>query len=325
MNTKLAARFAFRWMMAIETGDKSWHTADPAAVDAVMDAHFGHIPFDAGFHRAVLDECRQWVPTLYDEHGEMVDWERQEQAKMKASGTVGTVGHREACQRCGGLGGWSGWPGFTCYRCGGKDSQRFEWIPTKVYTQAGLERTRASRERAERKRQEKAAAALQAREARLQEWANESADHEDLLTVLGSYAGSNAFIRDLAHRALVRVLPLSGAQVQAAWRALKQDERAQAAAASSRHVGDRGQRLEMWVRVAFVKDLDGGQFGPTRLVRMEDVAGNVFVTFSSAGWVWDVEQGQELVLRATVKDHQEYQGVQQTVLTRCKVVPEASV
>lgn len=51
------------------------------------------------------------------------------------------------------------------------------------------------------------------------------------------------------------------------------------------------------------------------LVILED-GPTIAKMFTSAGWAFDIEQGQQLTVTATVKEHEEYQGVRQTVLVR---------
>ena len=56
-------------------------------------------------------------------------------------------------------------------------------------------------------------------------------------------------------------------------------------------------------------------YGTTFLYRFVDDAGNVFVWKASGAY--NVFDG--VTIKGTVKDHSEYQGVKQTVLTRCKI------
>lgn len=94
-----------------------------------------------------------------------------------------------------------------------------------------------------------------------------------------------------------------------------------AADAASTHQGEVGERMKgLELQVSFVKTLDGGQYGPKRIVKLLDAAGNIFTTFATSAWVWDAEKGQALVLDGTVKQHDDYQGAAQTILTRTKVV-----
>ncbi len=98
-------------------------------------------------------------------------------------------------------------------------------------------------------------------------------------------------------------------------------EARQKADAASTHQGEVKERLRgLEVTVEFVKTLDGGDYGPKRIVKMRDAAGNLFVTFATSDWVWDAEKGQALVLDGTVKAHDSYQGAAQTILTRTKAI-----
>jgi uncharacterized OB-fold protein len=55
------------------------------------------------------------------------------------------------------------------------------------------------------------------------------------------------------------------------------------------------------------------------MIEFCDNSGNVLVWFTSSAP--EVEIGDRVRLTGTVKRHGEYQGVRQTVMTRCKVAP----
>lgn len=57
-------------------------------------------------------------------------------------------------------------------------------------------------------------------------------------------------------------------------------------------------------------------YGVTVLHRMADQSGNIAIWFSSSK---SLEEGEEYTLKATIKEHNEYKGIKQTILTRCKV------
>ncbi len=69
--------------------------------------------------------------------------------------------------------------------------------------------------------------------------------------------------------------------------------------------------------LTFWKSFDG-QFGVTTLFKFRDPAGNVLTWWASGEP--DLEKGGTYDLKATVKKHEEYNGVKQTVLTRAKVL-----
>jgi hypothetical protein len=53
---------------------------------------------------------------------------------------------------------------------------------------------------------------------------------------------------------------------------------------------------------------------------MTDQAGHVFKWFSSSRALGDEVTGKPVVIKGTVKGHELYNEVKQTMLTRCKVV-----
>lgn len=64
------------------------------------------------------------------------------------------------------------------------------------------------------------------------------------------------------------------------------------------------------------------QYGITTLYQFHDEQGNVFVWFASRA----IPHPEEVIsVRGTVKDHREYEGVKQTVLTRCVVTSKPKV
>lgn len=253
---------------------------------------------------------------LFYEDGSPVPADQIPLVDMGVSGTVGHIHTRGPCIRCGGAGGAEHWPGFTCYRCGGQHSQRFERITTKVWTAEGLERLYAARERAERKRQEEAEKAAQKRHMAFEAWLKGEGVDTDVVDALFAYDGRSSFLQDLQF-ALEHETPLTTKQIDAARSALAQEQERKAIAARSEHLGEVGDRLrDLEVRVLMVRDLEG-HYGPSRLVKMAH-EGNTLVTFSTSAWVWDVDQGDTLVIDGTVKEHDAYEGEAQTVLTRTK-------
>lgn len=60
-----------------------------------------------------------------------------------------------------------------------------------------------------------------------------------------------------------------------------------------------------------------GDYGMTTLLIMRDGEGHVFKWFASGSK--PIESGDEIVIDGTVKGHDEYNGLKQTALTRCKI------
>lgn len=84
----------------------------------------------------------------------------------------------------------------------------------------------------------------------------------------------------------------------------------------SEHVGAVGERLELTLKVIKSISLDS-DYGKYTVHTFEDKNGNQFV-WSTSAKCWEV--GTEKRLRGTVKQHQVYHNIKQTVLTRCAEV-----
>lgn len=84
----------------------------------------------------------------------------------------------------------------------------------------------------------------------------------------------------------------------------------------SRHVGDVGQRFTFKVDSFELLTSWETQYGTTFLYKMVDESGNVFVWKSSK---WIEEPDAVTTVTGTVKAHSEFNMIQQTEITRCKV------
>lgn len=84
-------------------------------------------------------------------------------------------------------------------------------------------------------------------------------------------------------------------------------------------LGEPGQRIDVEAEVVFVKDI-ATRFGTCLLVLFKDEAtGAVLKTFGTAECLWSLGKGDRVAGKATVKDHEVYQGEKQTVITRAKL------
>ena len=92
-------------------------------------------------------------------------------------------------------------------------------------------------------------------------------------------------------------------------------EAQEAAGARSEYVGTVGQRITLKAATVALLSSWDGYYGTTWLYKFVDESGNVFVWFASRPCT--AEAGA--VIKATVKDHNERDGVKQTVVTRCCV------
>ena len=86
-----------------------------------------------------------------------------------------------------------------------------------------------------------------------------------------------------------------------------------AAAAASSHVGTVGQRITITAATAKLVTSWETLYGTTRLYKFTDNQGNVFVWRASRA----IKISDGMAIKGTVKDHSEYNGIKQTVLTRC--------
>ncbi|MBO6266973.1 MAG: hypothetical protein J6M06_01940, partial [Synergistaceae bacterium] len=89
---------------------------------------------------------------------------------------------------------------------------------------------------------------------------------------------------------------------------------AQAEAKASEHVGSVGQRITVSAATAKLLTSWEGTYGTTYLYKFTDESGNVFIWYASR----PINVADGMTLKGTVKDHNERDGVKQTVLTRCK-------
>lgn len=89
----------------------------------------------------------------------------------------------------------------------------------------------------------------------------------------------------------------------------------------SEHFGEAGKRDTYELTVIGESSFQSN-FGTTSIYRMRDANGNVAVWFTASG---SLEVGKTYKLKATVKKHDDYKGIKQTVLTRCSLLKEESV
>jgi len=93
-------------------------------------------------------------------------------------------------------------------------------------------------------------------------------------------------------------------------------KRAAAPKVVNAHIGARGQKITVTGVLSKVMEIDS-QWGLSVLLVLQTPQG-VVKTFTSAAWAFEVEQGQEITMTATVKDHETYQGLAQTLVNRPK-------
>lgn len=84
---------------------------------------------------------------------------------------------------------------------------------------------------------------------------------------------------------------------------------------SSSHQGNIGERLSISVDTIECVSSWDNMYGTTYLYKIADLEGNIYIWYASKSV--DIDDVKSII--GTVKDHSEYDGVKQTVLTRCKV------
>ena len=82
----------------------------------------------------------------------------------------------------------------------------------------------------------------------------------------------------------------------------------------SNHVGTVGERLTMDLHVIVTRAMPEGIYGPTTLHRFADESGNIFTWFASGEAKFN--DGDNVTVKATIKKHDVYKGLKQTVLSR---------
>lgn len=196
----------------------------------------------------------------------------------------------DTCRRCGGLGERSEWynTGFYCFECGGTghSAPRIEKVYTPEY-EAKLEVRRLER----MAKKEGFASVEEMQAARAAEWARAEAERE-------------------AAEARAK------AEAEAARKA--EEERK----AVSKWVGRECEKLEMTVTYIgsphFTRRKFAGYGTETCFIHtFVDENGNKLVWMTGKGIEFD--EGQQVRITGTVKEHSEYKGEKQTSLSRCKI------
>ena len=87
---------------------------------------------------------------------------------------------------------------------------------------------------------------------------------------------------------------------------------------ASEYIGNVGDKISADV---CLKNIGGysTDFGFNNVYTMEDSNGNIFAWHTSSCALCDFDIGDSFTIAGKVKNHNEYKGIKQTVLTRCKV------
>lgn len=236
----------------------------------------------------------------------------------------------------------------VCFQCNGAGTSRTYDSPEQIVRlvkRREADRARRARKEAERlaeqdrKRDEWAAANPEVVAALAEVAADmprlDPAEQPSLAAEAAYYEASEAarekwggFLTDLAAQAEHR--PLSEKQtaavVAAVDRAKAEHAEAEAKVAASRHYGAKGEKVTAATGTVVVRATYDATYGyQTRtgmLLVIEGTGEYAGVTFKVSGTgktLWDAARGDEVEVSGTIKDHGEYEGVAQTILTRAKI------
>jgi len=93
-------------------------------------------------------------------------------------------------------------------------------------------------------------------------------------------------------------------------------EARQIEAAKSNYIGNIGERITVEVSNSQLISSFETQYGVTRVYRFSDLHGNTMTWFASKF----IEINDIKAITGTIKDHSEYNGEKQTIMTRCKIL-----
>lgn len=266
--------------------------------------------------------------------------------------------HDYTCSRCGGAGGANMWTytGWTCYECGGTGKSRKPHV-VKEYTpeyRAKLDARAA--QRAEKRKAELEQKKAEEYEANGKSWL---ADHgftpdgftyiflgdtyearEQLkesgakyFTSIGWHADHevDGFLSLKIHVDEIAVKTSWGYYnvfaTEEHWKAKKEAAYKQLAGVKeSEYVGNVGDKVELELTLVRTGFYNGFRGMTTAVYTMKDAEGNLFTWKTTSnlervenGEFIMINKGDHFTLKATIKEHSEYKGEKQTVLTRCRV------
>lgn len=89
-------------------------------------------------------------------------------------------------------------------------------------------------------------------------------------------------------------------------------------ARESKYAGTPGEKITVAGRITRLLPIENnyGYHPTTSMLVIVENDQTVAKMFTTAKWSFEVAQGEEITITGTVKDHEEYQGVKQTILTR---------
>ncbi len=260
------------------------------------------------------------------------------------------------CSRCGGAGGADAWiyTGFTCWECGGSGMRSTPKI-YKEYTPEYEAKLKAQRaKRLEKKLADERAHADELNadfykrngfDADGNMWIvlGNSYDIKDELKELGckfikflscwssdheleSIKTIKVNASDFYDKDIAGVYMWQCPKIAEGLAIIQQaNDDLRASESSSSYVGKIGDKIEVKARLTKCHSYDStfNHHTVTTFINIfTDEAGNVYVWKSTA--FFDAGLDDVVTLKGTVKDHSTYNGIKQTILTRCKVTKEVN-
>ncbi len=250
------------------------------------------------------------MPQFYfRQTGEALSKQDNARVIVGAQGVSGYMTRAENCPRCGGQGGSEAWKftGWTCYQCRGKCKMPRTY---RVYTSEKLAKLVTA---AEKKAANSAAAAEREAERTRHIFIAWAKPYGKLIGGI-LMAKRNSFLSDLSLKLKGHRI-LTDKQMKAAADSIARTTKRLADDAASQFVGEVKERIEFEAIVVGVYDSEG-YYGHTDIVKFRDLSGNLFTWFAS-GYT-GLKREDRMSIKGTVKKHDVYRDIKQTILTRCK-------
>lgn len=230
-----------------------------------------------------------------------------------------TVMERHKCHRCGGAGGWKGWPGFTCYQCNGSCLGGTKIM--KLYSAEKLAKLDATRDKARAKKEAARLAAAEVRKAEQRaEFADwlESYDGKGATDAIEGLRKVEADMDEGGKEIMASIVgryddhrPLTEKQIEVLVKMRHRTDKMIRERATSRYAAEVGETITIEGDSKLIWEDPWGPYGWKGIFTIKTTTGIVakYSGSKSLGNRW-------VKLTATVKAHEEYKGVKQTVITR---------
>lgn len=246
---------------------------------------------------------------FYFRHGAALSETDNACVLVGARGESGFLTRAESCPRCNGQGGSVHWrpDSGVCYQCRG---ERTVTRTHRVFNEARLAKLN---EAADKKAAIKAVEAQRKMDGAIAYFVKWSEPHKKLLGDIAAATG-NSFLADLANK-VSKSMILTDRQLEAAATAIERQRAREAEGRASEYVGEAKAQIEFEAEVTGVYGTEGF-YGHTDIVKFKDADGNLFTWFASD--YTNLERGDRMEIKGTIKKHETYRDIKQTILTRCK-------